>query len=76
MSRALTTCRTMCISHDRIGIFTNMPEAFDDPFGTKRPGAFMAQNVCERPECLRRAEREVLEFTGERGVLRRDRPAS
>lgn len=65
MGRRLTTCRSECISpySDAIGYVTNQPD------GLKPTGAHMSQTICARPECRRRAERQVLAFTGEKGVF-------
>ena len=61
MTRRLTTCRSECISPyaDAIGYVTNMPGDYD------RTRAHMSQVICGRPECRRRAERQVRAFTGE-----------
>lgn len=63
--RPLTTCRSQCISSyaDAIGYITNRPDGLV-------PGrAHMSQVICARPECRRRAERQVLAFTQEPGVF-------
>jgi hypothetical protein len=57
------TCRKECLRPYRIGIVTNQPFGFD------MHTAHMSQSVCDQPECVKRAMREVLEFTGEYGVL-------
>jgi hypothetical protein len=58
------TCRKHCLSASaRTGIVTNQPDGFD------LHRAHMSQSFCERPECLKRALREVREFTGEEPTI-------
>ena len=65
-----TTCRKECLRPYRIGIVSNLDLSSTTPTPTlDLRGAHMSQSVCDRPECVRRAMREVLEFTGEPGTL-------
>ncbi len=62
MTHTRKTCRVECsslLSRDAIGYVTNQPG------GLEKGRAHMSQVICGRPECRRRAEREVREFTGE-----------
>jgi hypothetical protein len=63
------TCRKECLRPYRIGIVSNLDlsEHARRPLDLSR--GHMSQSVCDRPECVKRAMREVLEFTGEQGTL-------
>lgn len=62
------TCRKECLRPYRIGIVSNL-DLSDYRHMLDLSGAHMSQSVCDRPECVNRAMREVLEFTGEPGTL-------
>jgi hypothetical protein len=61
------TCRKECLRPYRIGIVSNLDLWSAPPLDLSR--SHMSQSVCDRPECVKRAMREVLEFTGEPGTL-------
>ena len=62
------TCRKECLRPYRIGIVSNL-DLSDYRYALDLRGTHMSQSVCDQPECLKRAMREVLEFTGEPGTL-------
>jgi hypothetical protein len=62
------TCRKECLRPYRIGIVSNLDLSTRTPPLDLSRG-HMSQSVCDRPECVKRAMREVLEFTGEPGTL-------
>ena len=62
------TCRRECLRPYRIGIVSNLDLSMPTSTLDLNRG-HMSQSVCDRPECVKRAMREVLEFTGEPGTL-------
>ena len=62
------TCRKECLRPYRIGIVSNL-DLKQATTALDLRGAQMSQSVCDQPECVKRAMREVLEFTGEPGTL-------
>jgi len=60
------TCRKECLRPYRIGIVSNLDLS---EYVSMPSRAHMSQSVCDQPECVKRAMREVLEFTGEPGTL-------
>ena len=65
MSYERKTCQSECIARpiEHVGYMTNQPHVLE------KGRAHMSQTVCDRPECRRRAERQIREFTGEPAVF-------
>lgn len=65
MSYERRTCRSECIAtpSEHVGYMTNQPHVL------VKGRAHMSQVVCARPECRRRAERQIRDFTSEPAVF-------